>query len=179
MGIEHTRPAAIDAGQTLEAVRMGAPPAKYTPAVHQMVCDLVKKGHRPVAAAQQAGITSHTFYRWMNMGKAGDPHLFDFANDVEQAVAIFEGVLVDTVVDASKEDAKHAEFLLERRFAEGYAKDVDAKVNGIMTDFITKLEAHLTPSEFDKVLTVISGVRQQSAPSPAQLEPHDASEPEE
>ncbi len=157
MGIEHTRPAAIDAGQTLEMIRMGAPPAKYTPAVHQHICENIKKGNRPVTAAQMAGIPSHMFYRWMNMGKAGDPHLFDFANDVEQAIAIFESKMVELVVEDAATDAKSAQWTLERRFPEGFSKEVDAKVQAIMANFMANLKEQLSDAEYFKVLAVSSG----------------------
>ncbi len=157
MGIEKTRPAAIEAGQTLEAVRMGNPPAKYSIGLHTHICELIKKGHRPVIAAQQAGIASHTFYRWMNLGKNGDPHLYQFAEDVEQAVAIFEGTMTDKVIEDTDKDAKSAQWLLERRFPEGYSKDVDSKVNAIISNFMAALKEHLSDVEFFKVMAISSG----------------------
>ncbi len=155
--LNHTRPAAIEAGQSLENCRMGNPPAKYTPGLHAHVVDLIKKGHRPIAAARQAGIASHMFYRWMNLGKNGDPHLFQFSEDVEQAVAIFEGTMVDVVIEDASNDAKSAQWMLERRHPEGYSKEVDAKVNGIIANFMANLKEHLTDAEYFRVVAVSSG----------------------
>ncbi len=178
MGIEHTRPAAVEAGQSLSAVKMGNPPVKYTIGVHNQICENIKKGNRPVTAAQMAGIPSHMFYRWMNQGKAGDPHLYQFAEDVELAIGFFESTVVAAVVDDIPNDIKSAHFLLERRFPEGYAKDVDAKVQAIMSDFVARLQEALTEPEIAKILSIYNGARNGSAQGAFQLmaKPDDAEE---
>lgn len=157
MGIERTRPAAIEAGQTLQAAQLGAPPARYSLGVHQKICENIKAGNRPVTAAQMAGIPSHIFYRWMNMGKNGDVHMFQFAEDVEIAIGEFEGRMVNRIVEDAVDDAKSAQWIVERRFPEGYSKEVDAKVQAQQAAFLKHLEEHLTPAEFFRVLAVSSG----------------------
>lgn len=157
MGIEKTRPAAVEAGQTLQAAQLGAPPARYSLGVHQKICENIKAGNRPVTAAQMAGIPSHIFYRWMNAGKNGDPHLYQFAEDVEIAIGEFEGKMTQKVVEDADVDAKSAQWVLERRFPEGYSKEVDAKVQAQQAAFLKHLEEHLSPAEFFKVLAITSG----------------------
>ncbi len=162
--INDIRPAAVEAGQTFEAVRSGAPP-QYTKAVHEIICENIKKGARDTVAARMAGIPSNIFYRWINMGRSGDPRFYDFAIDVDQALAIFESRMVEKVVEDAETDAKSAQWTLERRFPEGYSKEVEAKVQGIMTAFMEALKEQLTDAEFFKVLAITSGFSASEQPA--------------
>lgn len=136
---------------------LGKPPAKYTLALHNDICERIKRFQRPVVAAQQAGITAATFYEWMKRGKAGDPHLYEFANDVEHAMSVAEGNAVDGVMnhpDAKPEDLK---WWLERSRPDGYSKDVAQRVQAELENFMKRLEAGLDPATFEKVLGVFAG----------------------
>lgn len=180
--LNHTRPAAIEAGQSLQAVQMGRPPARYTVGVHQQICENIKKGARPVTAAQMAGIPSHMFYRWMNLGRNGDPHLYQFVEDVDLAIGVFEGRMTEKVVESTEEDPKQAQWVLERRFPEGYSKDVDAKVNAILANFMVGLKENLTTDEYYKVMAIkagFAGSLESSPPKPLQLTINAESELEE
>lgn len=117
---------------------IGRPPAEYTPGLRDSICNLIKQGQRPHVAAQISGINKTTFERWMRAGRSGDPFLWEFSDAVEQAVAIFEGKMVDTLTAENEDgviDASNAKFVLERRFPDGYSKELDAKVRALLDDF--------------------------------------------
>lgn len=121
------------------------PPPQYTPGLRDQICDKIKAGQRPHVAAAMAGLNKTTFDRWMKAGRNGDPHLWEFFEAVEQALAIFEGKMVDEVIapNDGRVDASNAKFMLERRFADGYSKEVDAKVRAYMEEIYLKLQSNL------------------------------------
>ncbi len=155
MNLEDTRPAAAEAGQSFDAAILGPIPARYTPAVHQVICENIRAGNRPVTAAQMAGIPSGVFYKWMQLGKEGNPHLYQFAEDVEVAGGHAEGKMLQIVT--RDEDPENAKWYLERTRPAGYSKEVNAKVEAILADVVARLRDGLTDKEYIKVLSLISG----------------------
>ena len=152
---------------------IGRPPAKYTRAVHDSIVASIKQFNRPLVAAQIAGISSTTFHHWMRLGKEGNPHLWEFADDVEQAMAFAEGKAIEKVVAAAAEDPENFKWWLERSRPEAYSKDVAARVNGELENFVKRLEIQLDPATFERVLACFAG---QATPVTAALPPHDDQE---
>ena len=142
---------------------IGDPPRKYTRAVHDRICDEIRKGNRPVVAASIAGITSSTFYEWIRRGKAGDPHLFEFSEDVElaynQAEAEAVGVIKESFSseDPTARDTDNARWWLERARPDGFSKQVRTQVDGELQGFLLRLENALAPELFKQVLQVYMG----------------------
>ncbi len=142
---------------------IGDPPRKYTRAVHERICDELRKGQRAQGACARAGITTSTFYEWMRRGKAGDPWLHEFYEDVELAFNAAEATAVDVVVesfstkDVLARDTDNAKWFLERARADGYSKQVKTAVEGQIRDFMMRLEKALDPATFEKVLAVYMG----------------------
>jgi hypothetical protein len=140
----------------------GRPPYKYSKAVHEVIVEQLKRGQQAQGACARAGITVATFYRWIEAGKAGDPWLSQFAEDVEIAFNSFEADAVDVIaknVDpkqafASTEDAK---WMLERTRSERYSKQVKTAVEGQIKEFLDRLGRALDPLTFEKVLAVYLG----------------------
>jgi len=157
MELADIRPAAAEAGQSYDRAVLGPVPPRYTVGVHKVICDYIREGNRPVTAAQMAGIPSGVFYQWMRLGKEGNPHVAQFAEDGEIAGGQAEGTAVKVVTSAFSEDADHAKWYLERTRPEGYSKEVNAKVHALLNDFIDRLQAGLEPDVFDKVLACASG----------------------
>jgi hypothetical protein len=179
VSIEKTRPAAVEAGQTLGAAQLGGPPARYTPGLHTQICENIRRGNRPVTAAQMAGIPSHVFYRWMNQGKAGDPHLWQFAEDVETACGQAEGIAVAVVTNAYMESPENAKWWLERSRPAGFSKEVNARVNGELEEFVRRLEMTLDAETFEKVMSAYAGqptLAPASAPHAQLTESNDGTE---
>ncbi len=141
----------------------GKPPAKYTIALHEKICEHVRNGNRPVVAASLAGLSAATFYNWMQRGREGDPHLCQFAEDVEQAFNQAEARALAVVTesftseDPDKRDPENSKWFLERARSAGYSKQVKTVVESQIADFIQKLESELEPALFHKVLAIYLG----------------------
>lgn len=142
--------------------KLGSPPRKYTKAVHEVIVSELKSGQRPQGACARAGITLATFHDWVKRGKAGDPWLYEFAEDVEIAFNMAEANAVDVVHDVmADEDAdtrlKAASYWLERARPDGYSKQVKTLVDKQIENFMIRLEEALDPALFEKVLAVYMG----------------------
>lgn len=146
---------------------IGRPPAKYTRAVHDVICDELKKGQRPQGACAKAGITMATYYEWIRRGKAEDPHLWEFAQDVEIAMGLAEAKAVETIVESftttniDLRNPDNAKWFLERARPDGYSKQVKTLVDGQIKQFMERLEAALPAELFEQVIAVYLG---QAAP---------------
>lgn len=142
---------------------MGPPPAKYTKALHERICEELRNGQRPQGACARAGITLATFHEWVRRGRNGDPWLYEFAQDVEIAYNTAEAVAVDTVVEAfttkdpELRDPDAAKWFLERARPDGYSKQVKTAVESQIKEFMLRLEAALDPKVFEQVLAVYLG----------------------
>jgi hypothetical protein len=143
---------------------------RYSRALHDAICANIREGNRPVVAAQMAGLPEHTFHSWMQRGKEGDPHLWEFARDVELSVGRAEGEFVEVIKKASKDDPDVAKWWLERGRSGGWSKQVNQLVNAQLEETMLKLEAGLTPEDFQKVLNVLVGQSAKGQP-PMQLAP--------
>lgn len=157
MTLEETRPAAAEEGLSLDKAVLGPVPTKYTLGVHQQICENIKKGNRPVTAANMAGITSQVYYMWMKLGREGNPHVAQFVEDVELACGVAEGTAVKVITDSYFENPDNAKWWLERTRSAGFSKEVNEKVNGLLMEFMDRLELGLPPDLFNKVLSVASG----------------------
>lgn len=141
VGLENTEPVHPEQGPNL-----GPPPKSYTPAVHEAIITAIRRGNRPHIAAAAAGISSNTFYRWMQLGRDNDPHLWKFAEDVETAMAIAEGNAVASIAGPDgqfAENPDNAKWWLERTRADGYSKEAATKVNAMLEEFFKRLESNL------------------------------------
>lgn len=148
---------------------IGYPPLRYSIALHQAIVDGIKKGNRPHIAAAAAGLPSQTYYAWMRRGKEGDPHLWQFADDVERALAHAETSAIAVIAsqDGSfAQDSDNAKWWLERSRSDGYSKEAATKVNSMLEEFFKRIEAALPPEIFQLVIAAASG---QQLPEGAQL----------
>jgi len=142
---------------------LGPPPAKYTAAVHEKICDELKKGQSKRAAAARAGITEATLHDWLKRGRDGDPHLWQFAEDVEIAQHLFEAGAVETITasalsqEPDKQSSEDAKWMLERTRSDAFSKQVKTTVENQIRDFMIRLEAALDERTFAKVLAVYLG----------------------
>lgn len=144
---------------------IGEPPRKYTRAVHERIVEELKKGQRPQGACARAGITLATFHEWVRRGKAKDPWLYEFAEDVEIAYNTAEATALEAVTEGFRSTdpairlnhTEEAKWFLERARPDGYSKQVKTAVEGQIMQFMVRLEAALDPLTFEKVLAVYLG----------------------
>lgn len=166
---------------------IGDPPRKYTIALHERICEELRKGQRPQGACARAGITLSTFYEWMRLGKAGNVHLYQFAEDVEVAFNTAEADAVDVITDSFRNtepehrNPEDVKWYLERTRADGYSKKVKTEVEGQIQDFLLRLETALEPALFERVLAVYLGQAPATVMGTRQLPEHASSQesPEE
>lgn len=155
-----TRPVVTDEGQTHPA--QGLPgvttPIRYSTAVHDSIVDSIRKGNRPKTACAIAGIPYNDYLKWMRMGHDEHPIMFQFALDVEQAIAGMEEKAIKSITeDGAFTDAENAKWYLERRHADGYSKETHTKVNAMLAEFLETLERGLPPDVFKMVIAVAQG----------------------
>lgn len=156
-----TRPGlADDPSMQHPATGMHRVPTKYTKGLHEQIVALVRVGNRPHVAAMYCGLSANCFTSWMKKGKEGDPTLWEFARDIDQAVAGTEIACIKAItqdLDPSKLDPEYAKWLSERRFPDGYSKEANAKVQGILEEFMARLAVNLPPEIFKMVVAAASG----------------------
>lgn len=96
--------------------KRGRPP-KLSAEVMDKLCQALSAGNFRTPAAEWAGIAASTFHEWMRRGKeekAGEYR--DFRRRVIEAEKSAEIRAVGLVMKAAAEDARHAEWWLERKF---------------------------------------------------------------
>lgn len=148
---------------------LGPPPRLYSRALHDAIIKHIENGNRPQIAAAMAGLPSNTYYRWMQQGRQGHPHYWEFAEDVERAMAVAEGKAVSVIAGADGSfsvEPEHAKWWLERTRTDGYSKEANAKLQAMAEDFFKRIETNLpaviTPemvgqSVFQMVLAAAAG----------------------
>jgi hypothetical protein len=138
----------------------GSPPRGYSRGLHDRIVELIRLRNRPAVAAAIAGIPSSTYYAWMRKGREGDPWLYEFACDVEKAMAEAESAAIQTITGPSPDlftDPDSARWWLERARPEGYSKDTNTKVNALLIEFMERLERALPPEIFQMVVAAGQG----------------------
>ena len=99
-----------------------ARPSKLTPAVHAAIVGHVKNGIPRPAAFAAAGVSPSTGSEWIRRGEGRDDRPEDeafavFATDIGVAEGEYQTRLLGVVhAAADAGDARHARWLLERRF---------------------------------------------------------------
>lgn len=170
-----TRPSVLLDGQPhhpTQGAYAPPPPKRYTPAVHEVIVENIKKGNRPHVAAAMAGIHSNEFYNWMRLGKEGHPSLYQFAIDVDLACGVAEGLAVAALsgeAGFSAMEPELAKWWLERSRADGWSKEAATKVNSMLEEFFKRLENSLPPHIFQMVIAAASGQALPTQQSPALL----------
>ena len=88
---------------------------KVSPERMNLIIEYLEEGNYDVVAAQAAGITRQTFYKWIRRGKEEKEGIyFDFYQRVEKAKAAGETELIHTIRQASKRTWTAAAWILER-----------------------------------------------------------------
>lgn len=109
-----------------------ARPSDLTPALQGLIADSIGKGLPPEVAAQAAGITARTYYRWKAKGQADEeadldtPHA-QFCQAIKEAEATAQGLLLETIRTTSEMAGptapkwQAAAWILERRWPRLYS----------------------------------------------------------
>lgn len=97
--------------------RSGAP--KLTPELQTKIVAAIRQGNYREVAAQWAGIAPETFCRWM---KRPERIYADFRQAVLEAEKAAEIQAVARIMRAAAEDPKYAQWWLERKFPQRWAR---------------------------------------------------------
>ena len=100
-----------------------ARPTKLTPEVRERIEKAIRAGSYAQVAARSAGISSSTYYRWLERGAEEKRGIYrDFADAVEQAEADAEVHAAAVIRKAMSDDWRAALAYLERRHPERWRR---------------------------------------------------------
>jgi transposase len=106
-----------------------ARPPKLDEQTIEDIARLVRVGTPISGAAQTVGISTSTFYSWLERGestKPADAPYRKFREAIEQARAEGEVLLVQRIQNAAAKGSwQAAAYLLERRYSDNWRKDAD------------------------------------------------------
>lgn len=118
-------------------------PSKLTPERIAKILDLVRDCVPVSVAARKSGVSYTTLKDWRRRAEAEGGVYAEFDEAIEEAVATAETKMVKTVYDAAQSDARHAQWMLERRFQGRWSPasktKVEAKVEHSGSVDLTKL----------------------------------------
>lgn len=132
-------------------------PSKLTMETTATILNLVRECVPVSTAARAAGISYTTLKTWRKLGEEDPAGPYGvFASALEEAVAHAEVELVRAVGLAAKSDARHAQWMLERRFQGRWSPSsksrVEAKVEHSGSVDISKL----TEAEADALQELVA-----------------------
>ena len=105
-------------------------PTKFTEPVRQKVIEAIGIGLNYVLAAQYAGIRKTTLYRWLSLGREGDPVFSQFWEDCKKAEARCAAGAMGVIIQAAKDGKWQASaWMLERRFGYRAQQDPVVEIN--------------------------------------------------
>ena len=108
-----------------------ARPTKLTPDRHTAILQAILAGNYAETAARYAGVTSATFYNWMNRGRDAKSGLYmEFFDAVENAKAQAETRDVALIERAANETWQAAAWMLERKFPDRWGRRERTELSG-------------------------------------------------
>ena len=108
-----------------------ARPTKLTPELRERIVQAQKAGNYAEAACRAAGISSSTFYRWMERGEREERGIYrDFFEAIRRAEAEAEVHAVAVLRRAMAEDWRAALAYLERRHPDRWRKQQATELTG-------------------------------------------------
>ena len=106
-------------------------PSKLTPEVQEKVAASIRAGNFRYVAGLWAGIAERTFETWMRLGKARPRSKHgEFRRAVLEAEKAAEMRCVALVMKAASQDARHAEWWLERKYPQRWGRKDRHEVTG-------------------------------------------------
>ncbi len=94
-----------------------ARPTKLTPDVRDRIATMIQAGAYAEQAARAAGISSSTYYSWLERGEGGERPFSEFSEAVKTAEAVAEQERVERIQYAAADGTwQAAAWWLERRF---------------------------------------------------------------
>jgi hypothetical protein len=85
--------------------------------ISKSICALLAKGSSIKSACLLCGIGERTYFDWQERGKGNEEPFARFFSAATRAREQHKARLIAVVIEAAHKDARHAEWLLERQFA--------------------------------------------------------------
>jgi hypothetical protein len=96
-------------------------PTKISRQLVRRICGLLAKGSSIKSACIQVGVCEASYYNWQQRAKQNERPFARFFFRVTRTRAQYQQKLIEIVMRAAQEDARHAEWLLERQFPHEFA----------------------------------------------------------
>lgn len=142
--------------------------AKLTDEVRDRLFKAIKLGASLEVACNASGVSYRTVTEWRQIGEGRHPTkrprapYKTFAADINRAIAESEMSLLTTIQRAAQADARHAQWILERRFPERWANtqkiqaQVDIHLEQSLDTIFAVLERELRPEDYERAIAAIS-----------------------
>lgn len=152
-------------------------PSKLTPLVKERLLNALKRGAHIETACSAAGVDYTTVREWMQRGQGTHPRrsqakeFIEFAEEMTRAIADSEMALLTIIRQAGHTDARHAAWIMERRFPERWANtqriqvQVEKEVEAELEQMFDSLESRLDPVTYEKVVNAIAAIQDSAAAS--------------
>jgi transposase len=95
---------------------------KLTPELQSKIAGAIAAGNYHEVACALAGVSTSTFYAWLEKGRAGKSPYVEFLEAVKKAEAAAEVKRIQIITKAADTDWKAAAWYLERRYPERWGK---------------------------------------------------------
>jgi hypothetical protein len=90
--------------------------------LQRKICALLSEGCDQKTACSICGIGERTYHEWKNRGHNGHEPYASFFSAASRARNVFKARLLKIVTDAAEKEARHAEWLLERRWPNEFGR---------------------------------------------------------
>jgi transposase len=109
----------------------GGRPQKLTPEVAERLLLALRGGNYRKVACDYAGISQRTLRYWLQLGRERPKSRYaEFRRQVITAEREAEMAMVGTILRAAKDDPKHAEWWLARKYPDRWAKREEHRIAG-------------------------------------------------
>jgi hypothetical protein len=141
---------------------------KLTQEAKDRLFKAIKLGATLEVACDSAGIAYRTVAEWRQIGEGRHPtrrpkpEYSRFAAEIKKAIADSEMALLTKIQAAAQGDARHAEWILERRFPERWANSqridtqVEVRLEQSLETVLSVLEQQLSPADYERAIAAIS-----------------------
>jgi hypothetical protein len=96
-------------------------PTKITGELVRRICGLLAKGSSISSACVQVGLSPASYFNWQQRAKQNEEPFARFFFRVTRTREAYKQKLIEIVMRAVHEDARHAQWLLERCFANEFS----------------------------------------------------------
>lgn len=131
--------------------------SKLTDEVREKLIRAIRAGNYHEQAAQYAGISKETFYRWRRQGEAGTEPYASLLEELDEAEAAAEVGLTATISQAAKSDWRAADTQRKRRWPDRWGDRIDVRVmDRAWEELLDVLRERADPETYERVLAILS-----------------------